>query len=188
MLQEADMGTTQMAMSDGTRFQGDEKVFAQFYMKAVQDHAKSKAEGRAIFRDKPYIKIVVPGDKSNIVNRPARDIDKQRFPRQWAAFENMKEQPLEGTPIEEWPLVTRSQAEELKFIGVFTVEMLAEMPDSASFMGSAVLKQKAQEWLDATKGTADIQALHDRISELEAQVESAEESEEYVEDESVQDD
>lgn len=182
MLQEADMALTNAAMT-GDRYAGDDKVFAQFFSKPVQNAKKSDEAGRPIFEDRDYIKIIVPGDKSNIVSRPARDTDKVRFPRQWAAYENQQEQPLEGTPLAEWPAITRSQVEELKFMGIHTVEALVSMPDTNNFMGAASMREKAKVWLEQAAADAPVQemaaqieALNERIAELEG-----EETDEYEE-------
>jgi hypothetical protein len=176
MLAEADISVTRMAMDPNS----DDKVFAQFYMHAREDDAKSRAEGRPIFKDVPYVMIMVPGDKDNIIRRPIRQNDKARFPKQWAAFEAGQEQAQEGTPLEQWPMVTRAQVEELKFFGVHTVEALSNMPDTAAqnFMGLNRLRQNAKDFLEAAKSEAPFielreenNVLKDTVNTLTEQVE-----------------
>ena len=155
---EADAGLTALAMQ-----QGDDKTFAQFYMRSVQDKVETVAQGRPIFVEKPYIKIMVPGDKDNIVDRPVRSTDKERYPRQWQAFEQKLEQPLEGTPLAEWPGLTRAQVDELAFFGVKTVEALASLADAQAqkFMGIQALKAKANDYLEAAKTNAPLDQLRE---------------------------
>jgi hypothetical protein len=132
-------------------------------MHSVQDNAKTLEEGRPVFIEKPYVRIMVPGDKDNIVQRPVRVNDMERWPKQWQAFENRREQPLEGTPLAEWPGLTRSQCDELAHFGVKTVEALAGMPDSVAqkFMGIQSLKRKAQDYIDAAKSSAPFDQLRE---------------------------
>jgi len=174
MLNEATHGMTQLAMDPSAV---DDKVFAQFYMHAKQDQARTKEEARPIFVDTPYVMIMVPGDKDNIVRRPVRLSDQQRFPKQWDAFERGQEQAQEGTPLEQWPLLKRSQVEEMKFFGVHTIEALAQMPDShgQNFMGINKLKQLAKDHMKSAKSDAPMIALRDENEELKARLDQQQE-------------
>lgn len=141
----------------------DEQLLVKFFIKQKQDKAASLEEGRPIFKDVEYIDIKVPGNRSGGACRPANFQDKQRFPRHYAAFQQRKEMPLEGTPLGEWPLMSRSQVEELSFHNVKTVEQLIQMSDglASQFMGMNGLKQKAKMWLEQSEDTA-------RINEIES--------------------
>ena len=174
MLTEADHSTTQMAMNHQMRFQGDEKVYAEFYIHPRKNEQKSEKEGRDIYEDVPYVKIMAAGDKDNIVQRPVRDTDKQRFPRQWQAFLNKEEQVQEGTPLAEWAGISRSQVEELKAFGIRTVEALANMPDTANsnFMAIGGLKQKAKAFMEDSKLMAPIERLNKENTDLRAEIDS----------------
>lgn len=175
MLGEADQGLTQQALGanqPNPRYQGDENLFVQFHFQPVKDKEKSLEEGRDIYVDKDYVTVMIPGDKDNVIIRPIQDSDKERFPRQWAAFKNREDQPVEGTPLSEWPGISRSHVEELKFFNVFTVEALAAMPDSAvgKFMGVGVLKEKAKAYVDASKGNAPMDKLRAENEQLKDQM------------------
>ena len=155
MLAEADMGITQMAMSDGSQNQGDEQLLVVFYIHPKQNEEKSKQAGRAIFEDREYIRIIQPGNKENIIERPASEMDIQRFPRHYQAFKQRtgNEELIEGTRLEEWPALTRSQVAELKYMNVMTVEQLANLSDANAqgFMGINLLKQKAKAFLEVSE-------------------------------------
>ncbi len=160
----------------------DENLLVKFFIKQKQDQAATLKEGRPIFKDVEYIDIKVPGNRSGGACRPANYRDKQRFPRHYAAFQQRKEMPTEGTPLKEWPLMSRSQVEELSFHHVKTVEQLVEMSDTVAsqFMGMNDLKRKAIMWLESTEETArinEIQSLKDanenkdkKIMTLESQM------------------
>ncbi len=166
-LQEADFDHRQFTTPDA----GDDKLYVRFLHDVVPDPEKTKAEGRPIFKEVPFIFIQVPGNLLNNVRRPVREGDKQRFPRQWAAFEAGADQNIgSGMPLEKWAGVTRAQAEELKFFKIFkifTVEQLANVADNLvqKYMGIQALKTAAKDYLaSATDGRAVVQ-LRERASD-----------------------
>ena len=169
---EADFGMTQQAMREHDRNIGDENLYVQFFTHPLQDKEKSLAEGRPIFVDTEYVRIMVPGDKGNIIMRSVRDDDKRRFPKQYAAFQNDMEEVLEGTPLEKWNFMTAAQVEEMKYFGVRTVEQLASVSDgnAQKFLGVQLLKQKAQEYVDASKTEAPIAALQEEIEQRDLKI------------------
>ena len=132
---------------------GDEKLFVRFYKRSVIDGEQTNAKGRPIYKDVDYVRIFVPGDKNTEIDTKVTDQHKGRFPRQWEQWQRTQTQATpEGTPLAEWPQITRSQAEELRFFGVLTVEQLAGLPDSMSgkgLMGFFDLRRKAQTFIGA---------------------------------------
>ncbi|MCK4897687.1 MAG: hypothetical protein KAS38_02830 [Anaerolineales bacterium] len=175
MLQEADYNITEAAMNleqPNARFAGDDKLFVVFFMHPRRDEAKSVEEGRPMFKDEEYVRIMVPGDKDSIVIRPARDMDKQRFHKQYAAFTSGEGEFHEGTPLKAWPMVTRGQVEELKYFGVHTVEQLADLADVhvQKFMAVGVLKTQAQAYIQAAKEAAPLVQLNAAIDQKDAEI------------------
>lgn len=170
-MNEADYSMTQQAMS---QTKSDDGLYVEFGMFPVQNAARSLEEGRPIYDDVPFVKIMIPGDKDNIVHRAVRASDKQRWPRQWQAFEMNMEQPLEGTPLAEWAGISRAQVEELAHFGIKTVEQLAQMADSNTqkFMGLVRLKQRAIEYIDATKSDAPFQKIRAENEKLRNELEA----------------
>lgn len=148
----------------------DAELHVEFRMEAVHQGHKSAVEGRPIYEDAPFIRIMFPGDRTKTVDRPVNDTDKQRFPRQWEAFQKQEEQVASGTPITEWPPVSKSQALELKALNIHTVEQLAAISDSAcdSFLGARGLREKANAWLSKAKDNAFISEMQERMARLEA--------------------
>ena len=162
-LQEAEMDITTLAHST-RRTQGDEYLAVRFYHESKEKKDKSLKAGRPIFEDVVYVEIMQPGNKDNIINRPATEMDKQRFAKHyamWKARTSNEDHQLVGTPLSEWAGVTRSQANELSFFNVKTVEQLAHMADSNTnnMMGLGGLKDKAKKYLDSSADQATIDAL-----------------------------
>ena len=136
----------------------DEKLLVKFFLKTRPDQAATMKEGRPMFKEVEYISIMVPGNNSGGACRPARQGDLDRFPRHYAAFKNRTEAPIEGTPLAEWPLMTRTLVEQLAFMNVKTVEQLANLADThaTQIMGGQNFKRKAQEYLEYSKGQKEI--------------------------------
>lgn len=153
---------------------GDEKLFVRFAMQPVQDDKKSQESGRPVFNDVEYIEIMAPGDRSNIVHRPVRDDDKQRFARQWAAWKSGAGEGVSGTPLKEWPGVTRGQVEELAHFRVHTVEQLAGISDgNMQNVGPLMaLRQRARDYLEQAKGQAPLTQMRAELAQRDNVIET----------------
>jgi len=150
---------------------GDEKLLVEIYLRSVQHPAKTEEAGHPVFEDVPFIKIQVPGDPTTLIDTKLRDHHKRRFARHWAHFQQYQNAaPVIGTPLAEWAVVSRSQADNLRVSGVMTVEQLAELTDAQIQrigMGGEQLRRKAQTWLKQATDSAGVMASAGRMSELE---------------------
>jgi hypothetical protein len=163
------MGIADYDVSDfeqGRQAEQDAKLLVKFYYRTVPDKGKSKEQERAVFKEQEYISIRVPGRGGSGAVRPATHRDKTRFERHYAAFKQRVELPEEGTPLSEWPVVSRSLAETLSFVGIKTVEHLSEMDDNTAsgIMGGNTLKRKANEWLARARQDVSVSQLTDELS------------------------
>lgn len=151
----------------------DAGLYVNFYLEAVKDEEETAKEGRPIFRDQEYIKIIPVGDKTTVICEPVTDEYRMRWPQQYAAFKNQQIQPQEGTPLEQWPPLTKSQVLTFKAANVHTVEQLAAVSDTNLFnlgMGARALRDQAIMFLEAAKNGAVPIAAQKEIDELKAQV------------------
>jgi|TARA_Y100000296_G_scaffold77245_1_gene98702 hypothetical protein len=158
-----------------------ERVQPIFRWEARQNGPKTTEEGRPIYDNVAFIKIVIPGDNTTEIDRKATEDDKMRFADAWAAFVAGNERPVDGTPLKEWPLLNISQTKELEHFNILTVEMLAGLSDGqiqqTGFMGLAALRDKAKGHIEVAADDGVVyenmhkleQAL-DRVEELEAKV------------------
>jgi hypothetical protein len=151
---------------------GDERLFVKFYLGSVRNEEKSLAEGRPVFDAVPFVKIMVPGDKNTIIDTFVDANYKRRFARQWNNFQQSIAQDISGTPLRDWAAITRSQAEELNHMNIFTVEQLATLADvyGAKIMGFNDLRRKAQTYLDQAKDSAFAQKMATENQELKNQI------------------
>lgn len=138
---------------------GDDSLFVVFYMGVIQNEAQTTEQGRPIFDDVESVRIMVPGDRNNVIDRPASPQDKARFAKQYALFQQGRKEDdqITGTRLSEWPFLTRGQCEEFRYLGLRTVEQLAEVNDAvcAKVPGLNQLKRNAAIWLDKSKGAAE---------------------------------
>lgn len=155
--------------------EADKNLLVKMFTKEVQNKLESEAKGRAIFKEKTYIEIRIAGQRDAQACRPITHADKQRFPAHWEAYQKRVEPPTEGTPLSEWAVISRTQAEELAFINVKTVEQLSTVADTniQNFKGGYGLREKALKWLENTEIEADKRdksEMRNEIEELKAQI------------------
>ena len=153
------------------QYELDARLYVQFFVQAIQNNFKSEQEGRPIFDEIEMIRIMTPGSRDVFVGKATYQYQ-ARFPKQYAAFKAGKEQPLEGTPLEEVPFLSVGQVAELKAINVKTLEQLAHMPDALAqqIMGNFGLRQKAQNFLAAAKDQAPFTHMEAELAKRDAEI------------------
>lgn len=171
-----------LASDDANRdFQGardpDSVLHVTFYQKPLIQELASEKEGRPIYKEYDFVRIMTPGNQLSVIDTIAKQKDKDRFPRQWAAYKNSlgEDKQVIGTPVAEWPVVGRARAEELRAMKFFTVEQIANCSDAqiqALGMDATTLRQKARAFLLAAQGTAQPQAEAAELVKTKAQLES----------------
>lgn len=150
----------------------DKKLLVKFFLKPRPDRKATLEQGRPVFRDVVHIDIKIPGSRNTGVVRPATPKDKARFADHYRAYTDRTEAPSEGTPLTEWPLITRSRCEEYAFIHIKTVEQLANVSDThiSKFMGGLAMKQKAIDWLEVAEDEAPMLKLKEEIAERDERI------------------
>lgn len=168
---------------------GDQSMVVMFYMRGVQNPAKSQELGRPYLEDKIYVRIHPPGERLNIVDREATDVEKRRYPMQWQQFRDNAPQVSDGTPIDMLFPASPATAGALKASGVHTVEQCAKLSAHAIEnigMGCQQWVNEAQRYLEvANKGVKasqlkaiveekdrEINSLKNKVNNLEAEISS----------------
>ena len=143
-----------------------------FRMEAKQNKAKTLTEGRPIFDQVPFVTIISPGDNKNVPDTKVLDEHRQRWPRQWEAFEKGLEQPINGTPINQWPILNNAQVAELKALNIHTIEEMASLSDGGTqqIVGLMTLKQQAIAHLATSKDDGVVYEALDKVEKLEEQM------------------
>jgi hypothetical protein len=156
----------------------DKQISVVFFKRPLLNPAKTMAEGREIYDDVIWIKKMTPGDALNIIEIPIYEQDKMEFPMHWAHFMNTQgtDEMISGTPLSEWSLIGRSQAEELRALKFHTVEQIAEASDIAlqrmgmsAGMSPYTFRDKAIAYLKKTSSEADALKRDEALKLLEAE-------------------
>ena len=155
----------------------DSQLFVEFYtFQHPSTDAKKPWEG------KPFVRIVVPCDKTNVVEQPVRESHKQRFPRQWLHYQMQNNDAhLIGTPLKDWHEArpdefNQMQLEELNIMKFQTVEQVATASDmqlQKVGMGAAGLREKARSYLlnkTRSDGQSEIETTKRELAELKEQL------------------
>jgi hypothetical protein len=170
----SDLISEYTAYTNGSRkmYHGANVIFRE---DAVEDIVASEKEGRPIFRTIDVIEIRYPGEGPNVLE--VTDKHKREYAEQWAAYQNGKEAPISGTPLEQWAPLSKAYCEEFKRIGLRTVEQLAEANDNVKkkLKGNFTYIKKAQEWLaNASSSQNQVTALQKENEKLNAKLETME--------------
>jgi hypothetical protein len=143
--------------------------------------------GRQVYRRVEFIRIIIPGSRDNIIEKPLEPDYKARFADRYARWKKGEESGAIGTPIKEIPFIDCAMREELAYFGVHTAEQLLGMPEPAAqkFMGVHTLQEKVKRWMSALQGDAtknyerDLQAkeaemaaMRQALAELQSQLAS----------------
>ena len=152
------------------RNSGPDTIVPRFYMAAEKNEYQSNQQGRPVFDSVEMVEMIIMGDNKNRPVQRVADEHRDRWPQFYAKFKAGQEQSADGTPLEQWPMVTVGQVFELKAARITTVEQLAAVVDSALpnlGMGARTLRDNAIAWLDRSKGTAEVSKLIKRAEDAE---------------------
>lgn len=148
-----------------------------FETEAVEDRGKSIEAGRIVLRDRDICKVYKAGDQQTVTIWIIEELPSDKMERireRYDAWKKGQDDPIQGTSLRMWPVISKAQAENYWAINIRTVEQLAEVPDNLLpnlGMGSTVLRAKARAWLDSAgnigKVAEQIQALTVRLGDLE---------------------
>ena len=158
----------------------DSRLQVRFYKRAVKQEQESLEAGRDIYKEFDFVHICVAGDTLTEIDTYAQNSHKQRFPIQWAQYMNRvgaDDEEVVGTPISEWPLVSKSQAEELRALKFKTVESVAnasdlqlQRMDMATGMSPFAFRDKARTFLNLATNAAETDKREQEINALKEEL------------------
>ena len=158
----------------------DARLQVRFYKRPVQQEAETLASGRPIYKEFDFVHICVAGDTLTEIDTYVLQNHKTRFPIQWANYQNRigkDDQEVIGTPVAEWPLVSKSQAEELRAMRFYTVESIAGASDQqlqrmgmAAGMSPYAFRDKAKSFLNLASDSAETDKRTQEINELKEEL------------------
>ena len=161
-----------------------------FEEKAVKDERASR-DGPAIFDTVHFVRVIVAGSRAEgpiyeLWRRKDDGTEKRgegykRFGKPYEEWKAGQAPSQTGTPLEQWPLMDVAMVAALKAAHVYTVQQLADLPDSALDQsirrGGREWRAKALAWLDEARTAAGdaearttIARQQEEIDELKGQV------------------
>lgn len=151
----------------------------RFYQKALENKFRTQAEGRPVSDMRDFVVIEIPGNQTLRIDTLANDGHKQRFPIEWARYQNEKsDADVSGTLLKDWPLLNAAQAAELKHYKFYTVEQVAEASDQQINsigmligMAPSAFRDKAKAFLNTAKDSVIAAAQAEELAALRAQIE-----------------
>ena len=154
----------------------DSRLQVRFYKRPVQQEHESQEAGRPIFKEFDFVHICVAGDTLTEIDTYVLPSHKTRFPQQWANYMNRQganEPDIVGTPVSEWPIVSKSQAEELRALKFHTVEAIAHASDQqlqrmgmAAGMSPYAFRDKAKSFLNLAIASAETDKRDQELNSL----------------------
>jgi len=168
------------------QYKTEDGAALRIWRDAVQNNYQTEQQGRPIFDEAIYVEVITPGSQSSIpvfeVKRiyhesagidPTTSEQYKQYKKFVDAFESDESAggAMTGTPLKEWPELSRSMIAALRAQQIYTVEALAGLPDTAlPLVGpdGRTWRSKAQAYLDfaANAGTATAKAAeNERLKE-----------------------
>lgn len=159
-----------MARPDPTRYAEDNRLHVEFHRVPVLHEHKSKEAGRAIYIERDFVRIHIPGDRLNIIDRPVDSMDEQRFADRLAKWRAGQAEAVAGTPLTAMPSMTPGKVKEYEYFAIKTVEQLAAAADNLGqkFMSFHQDKAAAKAFIEVAKGNAPMEALNAALQERDA--------------------
>lgn len=158
----------------------------------------SKQSGAPVYRNRLMTNMISPGNTKTIWDHPTTGISYEmtidpesgevhtvweimeqcengdspeplRFPNAWARFLKKTTTAVEGFPIEEWGVITKTYAASLKAQNIHTLQQLANLSDmnAQSIMGAIKYRDLAKAALDDRAKTRILSREQERASQAE---------------------
>ena len=162
---------------------GERPCYVEFELRAEEDRNASIEAGHFVSKD-VEVAVVTPQGGSLVVDKNVKEwFDQLRnrgdqflelYERQYKAWKEGLEEPLDGTPIRNWSPATPAQIQNCIQARIRTVEDLATASDEGLKrlgMGGRALQSKAVAWIESAN---DHGKVAEKISSLESKMEDQE--------------
>ena len=165
---------TIMNRPDESRYAMDDKLYVEFFREPVMHPGKSREAGRAVYEERDFVRIHVPGDKTTVCVEPMHDMNVQRFRVRYDKWRAGQSEAVVGTPLNALPGMTPSKVEEYKYFKVVTVEQLSEASDQLGqkFMTFQADKARAKAFLQVAAGNAPIERMNAELAKRDEEIET----------------
>lgn len=138
----------------------DDSAYVRFYKRSEKNVQKD------------FVEIIFAGDMRTIIDRQVKEDDKQRWPRQWQAYEAGEAFKVDGFPLEQWPEVDTAVVRDLNSKRIFTVDQLASVTDqnlSNIGLGARELVAKAKAFVQVRKDSSAVSKYAEQYELIKAE-------------------
>lgn len=151
------------------------KLPVEFTLEPYHMAFKSEQEGRPIYEDREFIRIVIPGNRGSEIYREVTAKDREEYAEEYKRFKSGIEGDgqISGTPLSAWPAMTPAMIREFSAMNIKTVENLSMLSDTSmqNFMGARDWVLKAKAYLEQAKDSAAVQKYAAENAELRRDME-----------------
>lgn len=156
----------------------DSVLAVKFYQKEVENQFLTDQNQRPIKYMADFVRIEIPGNMLSIIDTFSNDDHKQRFPIQWAQYQNSRTaEQMQGTPLHDWPLLTSAQASELRHFKFYSVEQVAGASDQQVNqvhmivgMGGLAFRDRARAFLNTANGAAESVKREEELAKRDIEI------------------
>lgn len=167
-------GEPSLIKPDESRFAADDRLYVEFFREPVMLPAKSREEGRAVYEERDFVRIHVPGDKTTVCVEPMHEINLARFRVRYEKWKAGQGEAVTGTPLTALPGMTPAKIEEYKYFKITTIEQMAEANDGLGqkFMSFQSDKQRAKAFLEVAKGNAPLERMNEELAKRDEEIDT----------------
>lgn len=133
-----------------------------FFVELVADDAASEAAGAPRRREIEMVRLMIAGDMLSSPVHPVNAEFRERFSAAYAKFKaGQTAIHVEGTPLRDWPALSRLQIAELEDLKIYSVDQLAGVADQNinRIQDGRILRAKADAFLKLSKDSAHANKL-----------------------------
>ena len=151
-------------------------LIVQFYRGTKLDPIATQAQGIPVHKGIDYVKVGIAGEKDNTIFEVDLVRADRRWPEQYRAYKEGREQIGDGTPLEVLFPASPEIVLNMKANHIHTVQQLANYPDSGSMGFATTYKQRAQQFLKGLEGNKFLEMeqmaknAQNEVAELKAMV------------------
>jgi hypothetical protein len=172
---------------------GPDGTILRFFYDTARNETATIAEGRPIFDTVLMVDVITPGQRTStprfelertwaeqsikalgLNTSHKRSLKYRLYEEQIERFKaNEKGSDLGGTPLKEWPRIDRGLAASLAAANIYTVEAVADLPDSrldVLGLGGRAMREQARSYLAAAAGDSGLSEMTERATRAEAEV------------------
>lgn len=146
------------------------KTFVFFFSKPKEFPAQSREAGYPVWKDIEYVRVQQPGERDP-VELEAHDGHRQRWPAEYERYKQGKAQIPDGTPLSILLPGSDAMVITMRTLGVYTVEQLASISDSAigNIPFGGELKQRAKKYLETMNGSQGFNKMQAEVDAAKAE-------------------